>query len=178
MKTRLFENVGGNKFKLLTENTNVNEQLVASGLKKVFMNAGDKISYNQIESVGMGYIKDIPTAKSVALQEARILAKEFGYKDSENDARFVKDSANTRPLKEDGEVNDFDRGAYENGAKSPVSSPGKPNAQEEQQEVQIGKQILAIIEEDLKFDLHPSHEAAVEKIKALAEQLIKMHGQQ
>ena len=31
MKERLFENVGGNQFKLLKENQNVNESLVAIG---------------------------------------------------------------------------------------------------------------------------------------------------
>ena len=92
MKTRLFENTGGNKFRLLKESVNVNESLVASGLKKVFMNAGSSISYNHIESVGMGYIKDINTAKQVALQEARILAKEFGYKEDEDKAKFVKEN--------------------------------------------------------------------------------------
>ena len=91
MKTRLFENTGGNKFRLLKESVNVNESLVVSGLKKVFMN-GSSISYNHIESVGMGYIKDINTAKQVALQEARILAKEFGYKEDEDKTKFVKEN--------------------------------------------------------------------------------------
>jgi hypothetical protein len=172
MKTRLFENTGGNKFRLLKESVNVNESLVASGLKKVFMNAGSSISYNHIESVGMGYIKDINTAKQVALQEARILAKEYGYKEDEDKAGFVKENDFSKLDAQNPSHAHAKVGSNEAGQESNTSN------QEEQQEIQIGKQILAIIESDLKFDLHPSHEAAVAKIKTLAEQLIKMHGQQ
>jgi len=150
MKNVLFENVGGNRFRLLKEATNVNESLISSGLKKVFSTSDDAISYQRVEAVGLSYIKDITEAKRVALDEAKSIAKSFGYKDVVSEARFVK---------EEHEETDM-------------------NNSEERQEVQIAKQILQIIESDLKFDLHPSHEAAVQKIKGLAEQLIKMHGQQ
>lgn len=172
MKTRLFENIGGNKFKLLTESQNVNESLVASGLKKVFMNAGNKISYNQVESVGMGYIKDIPTAKRFALDEARILAKEYGYKDSEDDARFVKDSANTRPLKEDGEVSNYENGNRMVGTHK-KSGETDMNNPEEKREVEIGKEMLSIIDS-------PGMDRVMEtekgKLRSLAQELIEMHG--
>jgi len=170
MKTRLFENTGGNKFRLLKENVNVNESLVASGVKKVFMNSGGDISFKRIETVGMGYIKDITTAKQIALQEARILAKEYGYKEDEDQAKFVKENDFSKLDAQNPSHAQAKVGSNEVGQETDMSN------QEEQQEVQIGKQILAIIESDLKFDLHPSHEAAVAKIKTLVEQLIKMHG--
>jgi len=150
---KLFENIEGNRFKLLTENQQVNESLVASGLKKVFMNAGNAISYNHIESVGMGYIKDITTAKRVALQEARELAEEFGYRDNEEDARFIKDSPNARPLKKEDSETDM-------------------NNSEEKREVQIGKEIIKnghqIINQG--YDQH-----LMSAILGLAQELIKMH---
>jgi len=158
MKTKLFENVGGNKFKLLRESVNINEAHVTSGLKKVFMNAGDKISYNQVESVGMGYIKDIPTAKRVALEEARVLAKEYGYKDSEEESKFVKDSANTRmPKLENDETN--------------MNNPA------EKREVQIGKTIVNLCDK-LYIETHDVNKGHVQYIKKLAEELIQIHGQQ
>ncbi len=185
MKTRLFENTGGNKFRLLKESVNVNESLVASGLKKVFMNAGSSISYNHIESVGMGYIKDINTAKQVALQEARILAKEFGYKDSEDNAKFVKDSANTRPMKE----NDFSKLDAQNPehslAKRSSDEPGHDETDmgnsEEKEEVQIGREILKHIDDAHKENKGSETQTMyihLDEISRLAEKLIKMHGQQ
>jgi hypothetical protein len=175
MKTRLFENVGGNKFRLLTENQNVNESLVASGLKKVFMNAGGDISYNRVEAVGMGYIKDINTAKRVALQEARILAKEFGYKEDEDKAKFIKETGN-----------DFSKLDAQNPehslAKRTPDEPAHDDTDmenpEEKREVQIGKEILNMCD-GLKsyLKVRDNQTYIVEKIKSLAEELIKIRGQ-
>jgi hypothetical protein len=156
MKTKLFENIEGNKFRLLKESTlDENKTYVQSGLKKVFSNAGNNISYRQIESVGMGYIRDINSAKQFALQEAREIAESFGYKDNEEEAKFIKDSPNVRPLKKE----DHDE--------TNMNSP------EEKREVQIGKAILSYI-------LAYSNENVTEQlfldgIKKLAEELIKMH---
>ena len=156
MKTKLFENIEGNKFRLLKESTlDENKTYVQSGLKKVFSNAGNNISYHQIESVGMGYIRDINSAKQFALQEAREIAESFGYKDNEEEAKFIKDSPNVRPLKREHDETDM-------------------NNAEEKREVQIGKAILSYI-------LAYSNENVTEQlfldgIKKLAEELIKMHG--
>jgi len=172
MKTRLFENTGGNKFRLLKESVNVNESLVASGLKKVFMNAGNAITFNHIESVGMGYIKDINTAKQVALQEARVLAKEYGYKEDEDKARFVKE-------------NDFSKLDAQNPSHSlakrsseePVHDEADTNNSEEKREVQIGEEILQCLVK-ISQPRGQGEQFAFEKIRELATELIKMHGQQ
>ena len=93
MKQKLFENIGGNQFKLITESideVNPKAKLVREGLKKVF-GAGDKrLSYKKLQGVGLGYIKSVEEAKKTAIQEARILAKEYGYKDDEDQQYFDK----------------------------------------------------------------------------------------
>lgn len=86
---KLFENVEGNRFKLLTESVNGQEHVI-SGLKKVFTSDLNEISYKRIETVGLGYIKDVSTAQRVSLQEAKKIAESFGYKDDEYNAKFVK----------------------------------------------------------------------------------------
>lgn len=170
MKTRLFENTGGNKFKLLKENQQVSESLVASGLKKVFMNANKGISYNQVECVGLGYIKDVNTAKKVALEEARILAKEYGFKDDENNAKFVKE-------------NDFSKLDAQNpshtqakvSSNEPTSDETNMGNPEEKREVQIGKEMLSIINSP---GMDRVMETEKSKLRSLAEELVEMHGQQ
>ena len=178
---KLFENITGNSFKLLSEAREISEGLVASGVKKVFMNSGNApISYNRIECVGLGYIKDVNTAKKVALQEARELMKEFGYKDSEDESRFVKDSANTRPIKE----NDFSKLSAENPehslAKRSSDEPSHDETDmsnpEEKREVQIGKALLTIAAHENKRVL-PGGTNSWEKVQKLAQELIQMHGQ-
>jgi len=67
-------------------------ELVWSGLTKVFSNDAFKISYKQIEAVGLGYIKDVSEAQRVALQAARELAPKHGYVEDENNRTFVKSS--------------------------------------------------------------------------------------
>ncbi len=173
---KLFENITGNSFKLLSEAREISEGLVASGVKKVFMNSGNApISYHRIESVGLGYIKDINTAKKVALQEARELMKEFGYKDSEEESKFIKDSPNVRQMKE----NDFSKLSAENpehtlakrSSNEPVDKEMDMSNPEERREVEIGKEILKICNEHLPYS------EPVKTIERLAEELIKMHGQ-
>jgi hypothetical protein len=99
MKQKLFENIGGNTFKLITESVdevNPNAKLVRSGLKKVF-SAGDKtLSYKRLQGVGLGYIKSVEEAKKTAIQEARELAKEYGYMDNESAQAFVKEDEHDR----------------------------------------------------------------------------------
>ena len=157
---KLFENVEGNRFKLLTESLDNPSELVSSGLRKVFSNGHPKISYSQIETVGLGYIKDINEAKRVALNAARKLIKEYGYKDQEEEKKFVKDSANTLPLK-----------------KEVQNETG-----EEEREVQIGKEILSLLGAIYKNnpELHADNDSGptndLRKIEKLARELLKLHG--
>jgi hypothetical protein len=161
---------------LLTENTvAAKPQLteadhVHNGLQKVFATGDPEISINRCENVGLGYIKNISEAFKVAKIEAMKVAKTFGYRLDEEQAKFVK------------EENDFSK----LDAQNPTSAMAKmtpdenpdaaPHAQEEKSEVQIGNEILNIIEESLQFDLHPAHAKDVIRIKELAEKLLQMHG--
>ncbi len=144
MKHKLFENVGGNRFKLITEGVIADEnpkgKLVREGLRKVFSAGNKEISYKRLQGVGMGYIKSVEEAKKCALQEARELASEYGYAEDENSQRFVKeDEANL----------------------------GDPK---EAREVQIGREILNLL-------IGSSCPAiTADRIKALAQELITMHG--
>jgi len=91
MKTKLYENIGGNKFKLLAEAINPDRtKLVRAGIKKVFSTGDKEIPYYRLEGVGFGYIKDINTAKKCAIQESLDLAPEFGYENDEEEQKFVK----------------------------------------------------------------------------------------
>jgi len=149
---KLFENVEGNKFKLLKENQINTEELVCSGLKKLFSNSDFNISYNRVESVGMGYIKDINTAKRVALQEAKRIAESFGYQDNEEEAKFTKESS-----------------VEETHSESDMSNP------EEKREVQIAKEISDIcINAKNPYDAN-KFLPSIEKIYELAQELIDMH---
>ena len=148
---RIFENVGGNQFKLLTENTELKESVVGSGIKKVFSNGEKRVSYEQIESigVGVGFIKEITGARRHALQEARKIAEDYNYSDDSSNKMFVK--------------KEVDAGHSETDMSNP----------EERREVQIGKEILLVIDS-------PGMDRAMEsekgKLRKLAEELIQMHG--
>ena len=90
---KLFENVGGNKFKLITESISEpikGSDLVREGLKKVFANSDIEVSYHRLANVGLGYIKDITEAKKCAIQEAREIASDFGFQDDEYNQKFIK----------------------------------------------------------------------------------------
>ena len=95
MKQKLFEHVSGNQFKLVTENVvaeaNPKASLIREGLKKIFMNAGKKISYTYMANLGMGYIKDVNEARKCAIQEARELASEYGFIDQSDIQAFVRE---------------------------------------------------------------------------------------
>jgi hypothetical protein len=162
---------------LLTENTVASKpQLteadhVHNGLHKVFGAGDPEISVNRCENVGLGYIKNISEAFKVAKNEALKVAKIYGYRLDEDQAKFVKENAN-----------DFSKLDAQNPTSAlakmtPDEHPdaAKP-AQEEKSEVQIGNEILNIIEEGLQFDLHPAHAKDVIRIKELAEKLLQMHG--
>ena len=92
---KLFENVEGNRFKLISESIEESlepkSSLIRKGLKKVFSEGEKEYSYRKVEGVGLGYIRDVSEAKKCAIQEARELALEFGYKDNEKEAKFVKE---------------------------------------------------------------------------------------
>jgi hypothetical protein len=157
MKQKLFENVGGNQFKLITESIdeiNPNAKFVREGLKKVFSSGGKTLSYKRLQGVGLGYIKHVEEAKKTAIQEARTLAKEYGYRDNEDAQAFVKEN----------EFSNLD-------AQDPTSSLAKRSPEEtsmsnpeEAREVQIGKEIIKSLDVD---DLH--------KVADLARELIQMH---
>ena len=73
MKQKLFENVGGNTFKLITESVdevNPNTKFVREGLKKVFGEGSKSLWYKKLQGVGLGYIKNVEEAKKTAIQEA------------------------------------------------------------------------------------------------------------
>lgn len=100
MKQKLFENVGGNQFKLITESVdevNPKAKLVREGLKKVFGAGSRQLSYKKLQGVGLGYIKSVEEAKKTAIQEARELAKEYGYMDNESAQAFVKTETQSAP---------------------------------------------------------------------------------
>jgi len=150
MKQKLFENVGGNQFKLITESVeepNPKAKLVREGLKKVFGNGIKELSYKYLQGIGLGYIKQVEEAKKTALQEARTLAKEYGYMDQEASQKFVKE-------------NDFSK----LDAQDPMSAMAKISPAE------IGQQIIAIVDS-------PGMDQAMEtekgKLRQLAQNLIQ-----
>jgi hypothetical protein len=163
---------------LLTENTAPREKImeaadhVRSGLEKVFAAGDVEISYRRCENVGLGYIKSISEAMKVANTEARVLAKTFGYRADDSKKIFIK---------EDNNFGSLDAQSPE-GALAKQTSDEQPHDErdmsnpEEKSEVEIGKEILAVIEEHLSHDLHSYHAEGVQKIKALAEKLVQMHG--
>lgn len=92
-KKLLFENVGGNQFRLNKElsDSNPKAEFIREGLKKIFtMAEGKDLSYTYISNIGMGYIKDVGEARKCALQEARNIASDYGYIEDDSHAKFVK----------------------------------------------------------------------------------------
>ena len=205
---KIFKKIGNNNFQLLMENTTTQPKTheviqLNNGLKKVFCEGVSEISYNKVQNMGFGFIKDIHSAKSVALEEARILATECGYTDDYKNEKFIKEDGDTgskyagvkdksrcihcgkllaslggtckcpdaRPIKEDGEMSDYDRGNYENPVSHPETDMSNP---EEKREVQIGEEILNVIN-----SAGMDHVMETEKgqLRQLANELIQMHGQ-
>ena len=158
---KLFENVGSNKFKILTESNQSKIEMVESGLRKVFSNSDKEISYHRIQTVGLGYINGVTEAQQISLKTARRLCESFGYKDDEYNAKFVKETDTP------GE-----------GYDSPFSDEFDMSKSEEKREVQIGKEIVRIVdgayEHVLDDELLNKDFDAIQK---LANELIKMHGQ-
>ena len=143
---KLFENVGGNNFKLLlSESIEEKSKLVESGLKKVFSNSDSDVSYKRVEAVGLGYIKDVNEAKRVSLDTAKRLCESLGFKDDEINGKFTKE-------------NSVDVEPY---------NPSAPK--EEKREIQIGREILSICNEKLPYS------EDVKTIERLASELIRMH---
>lgn len=167
MKQKLFENVGGNQFKLITESVdapNPQAKLVREGLKKVFGAGAEILSYKRLQGVGLGYIKHVEEAKKTALDEARTLAKEYGYTDNENAQAFVKE-------------NDFSKLDAQNPSHS-LAKFGSDEAEDyspsESREVQIGREII-------RYAKEISERSDIEELKAkiieLARELVIMHKQ-
>jgi len=164
MKKKLFENVSGNQFKLLTESFDAPEgtKLMREGLKKVFAAHKTAIPYKVLTNVGLGYIKSVTEAVKYALLEAQNLAPSFGFKDDEANQRFVK---------EDGERSDWDIGNSENGL-SPMAGTRRTGGAESTREVEIGKEILEALQEPTSWGT--SMDSMRQKIKILAMELIKI----
>jgi len=160
-KERLFENVNGNRFVLLTEG--VDESTVCSGIKRVFSNGEKSVSYSQIEcvGVGLGFIKDIAGARRHALQEAKKIAKEFNYSDNELNEMFVKSEGNSESVEAVEAVQSVHHDETD------MSNP------EESRELQIGKEILEVMSDRIAWG--NSNDKTYARIKKLAEELIDMH---
>src|ERR1039458_3346482 len=134
MKQKLFENVSGNQFKLITESVeevNPKNKLVREGLKKVFGAGSQLLSYKKIQGIGLGYIRHVEEAKKTALDEARVLAKEYGYSDNENAQAFVRENDFSQLSAEDPS-----HALAKRASNEPAGGP------EESREVQIGQEIL------------------------------------
>jgi hypothetical protein len=176
---KLFENIGSNRFKLITESTDEpvpKSTLVREGLKKVLASGGKEVSYKQLETVGMGYIRSIDEAKKTALKEARELALEFGYKDDENNAKFVKEVSwnDEESYKRSHGDNETDYDPVTKSISSAMSAANREDDTsnpEEGREVEIGKEIVARIRK-----LHSGEDKDLVAIEKLAQELIKMHG--
>lgn len=162
-KQTLFENVGGNRFRLITENVEESKsKLVREGLRKVFKSGNQQISYKMVQNVGLGYIKEVNEARKCALQEARFLAKECGYMEDEAQSKFVKE--------EQWDVKDY-------------NTPDQIEKSEEKREVQISKEIVKLAEViKSKLSKHNLGQegmtiiASSDHIIEFANQLITMHG--
>ena len=154
-KKQIFKNVGGNQFRLLTENVTEiidGSNLVREGLKKVFSAGGNEISYTRLANVGLGYIKDVTMARKCALQEARDLAEAYEYTDDEKNKMFTK--------------------SQEKSTETNTSNP------EEKREVQIGNGILEsikLIEKSLSKQVHPNVTSELQNIGVYANELVQMH---
>jgi len=184
MKQKLFSNVGGNQFRLITESVEYNSdkpyghEQVREGLKKVLSNGGKEISYKRLQNVGLGYIKDVTQAARCALREAKALAEEFGYQDDEQQQKFVKENDFSKLSAENPEHRMAQVGSDEGGHDESDTS-----SSEETREVQIAKEILSITSKyGLKTSQHDlpeeSSKAGFNKIGELANELIQMHGGQ
>lgn len=165
MKTKLFENKGGNRFKLLTESMNPDRaKSVRDGLKKVFANAGKELPYDKVQNFGLGFIKDVSEARKCALQEARDIAPGLGFADHPETGTFVKENDFSKLSAENPEDALAKIGSNEGGDETDMSNPA------ENREVQIAKEIL----NQIRMMSPPGNVAIIRK---LANELIKMHGQ-
>jgi hypothetical protein len=147
---KIFQNVNGNQFKLITESvTEVisGSELVREGLKKVFTSGHNEISYKKLQNVGRGYIKSISQADKCALQEAQNLASQFGYENDECNQKFVKTEVS-----------------------NPEYNTSNP---EESRELQIGNKIIDLLQGvmDSGDDIGDN----VQQVLELANELVSLH---
>ena len=146
---KIFENVNGNQFRLITEGVIADEnpkgKMVREGLKKVFGSGEKVLSYKRLQGVGLGYIKSVEEAKKCAIQEARELAKEYGYSDQEESQKFVKED--------------------ETDMSDPV----------EKREVQIGKEIIRLTAKLVTAVPEEVWDELVTPIQTKAKELIALH---
>ena len=192
---KLFENVNGNQFKLISEGVEENEpksSLIRKGLRKVFSEGEKEYSYKKLQGVGLGYIRNVSEAKKCALQEARELALEFGYEDQEQEQKFVKEDDDQDNNANNPEFQEKDRDQFrKDRSNSPEGEEVRKNLKikedetdmsdpEEKREVQIGQGILRAIDDMARSGgdiTSNSRREPIDRIRILAMELIRMHGQ-
>lgn len=158
---KLFENVSGNQFKLITESiTEIiqGSELVREGLKKIFANGSKEISYQHLAGVGMGYIKDITIARKCALQESQDLAPSYGYIPNDSEQKFVKEDGTT---------------SYgESKPRPPKADISQKSTEEpeENREANIANEIISITKSN-KWGKYPD----LQKVTDLAQELLELH---
>lgn len=147
--------------------------LVRSGLEKVFANGGAEIPYRRLENVGLGYIRSVSEAIKIAVQESRKVAKSYGYKDDENNEKFIKEENNFGKMSaEKGEDRLAQVASHEpSHSETDMSNPA------EKEEVRIGKAILTALNDigGEGIEIDDSTMVGLGEIKKLAEELIAMH---
>jgi hypothetical protein len=164
--------------KLLTESSDPKQRVqeaadhVRSGLEKVFGAGDPEISYRRCENVGLGYIKSISEAVKVSVTESRKIAKSFGYKDDETNAKFIK------------EDNDFSKLSAEDPehGMAKMTSDEMPHDEtdlsnpEENREVQIAKEILNRTQRLVNYIPEEDWGKLVTPLQSLAHELLQIHG--
>jgi len=145
-------------------------ELVRSGLEKVFSSGGSEISYRRLENVGLGYIRSVSEAFKCAIQESRKIAKSFGYKDDEVNAKFIKEDNDFSKMSAE---NPEDRLAQVHPEELPHDETDRSNSSEVR-EVQIGKEILNALD---NLNVASTSAGIVGDIRKLAQELIDMHGE-
>ena len=152
----------------MTENINKNPKssLIREGLKKIFSSAGKKISYGNLQNIGLGYIKDVSEARKCALQEARELAMEFGYKDDANNSQFVKENDFSKLDAQNPEHAMAKKSSAEVGhGEDDMSNP------EEAREIQIARELKTLASKRTMMA-----GGGWDTVSILADELLQMHG--
>lgn len=154
--------------------------LVRSGLEKVFASGGPEISYRRLENVGLGYIRSVSDAFKCAIQESRKIAKSFGYKDDEVNAKFIKEDNDFGKMSAE---NPEDRLAQVHPEELPHDETDMSNPAEKE-EVKLAKKIklcTSLLKKYLagKVDTENGSGtgATIRTIEECADKLLNMHGE-